>query len=57
VFLQTGFDTGAVLISEPSFRDWGDIVSYVANSDGHHIGFAQVGKTDKNHFSKLSHII
>lgn len=32
---------GAVVISLPALRDWGDIVAYVADADGHVIAFAK----------------
>lgn len=32
---------GALLVSEPADRDWGDRVGYVADPDGHVIAFAQ----------------
>jgi len=32
---------GAINISEPLARNWGDMVSYVADLDGHILAFAQ----------------
>ncbi|HBX53583.1 MAG: lactoylglutathione lyase [Bacteroidetes bacterium RIFOXYA12_FULL_35_11] len=32
---------GATPVSEPDRRDWGDIVAYVADPDGHIIAFAE----------------
>lgn len=32
---------GAILISQPQVRNWGDEVSYVADPDGHVIAFAK----------------
>ncbi len=31
---------GATSVSEPALRDWGDVVGYVADPDGHVIAFA-----------------
>jgi lactoylglutathione lyase len=41
IFYQNALKAGATLISEPAFRDWGDIVSYIADLDGHILAFAQ----------------
>lgn len=32
---------GAVELSEPAARDWGDVASYVADLDGHVLAFAR----------------
>ena len=45
LYYQRALAAGAVLISEPSFRDWGDVVGYVADSDGHVLAFAGPAKT------------
>ncbi len=38
---QNALKAGAKIISQPSPRDWGDLVAYVADPDGHIIAFAQ----------------
>ena len=38
---QNALKAGAKAVSEPSPRDWGDIVAYVADPDGHIIAFAE----------------
>lgn len=38
---QNAINTGAKPVSEPSPRDWGDIVAYIADPDGHIIAFAE----------------
>lgn len=40
-YYQSALIAGAKPISEPAPRDWGDIVAYVADPDGHIIAFAQ----------------
>lgn len=37
---QKALEAGAIAISEPANRDWGDEVGYVADPDGHIIAFA-----------------
>lgn len=41
VYYQNAIKAGAKIISPPSPRDWGDLVAYVADPDGHIIAFAQ----------------
>lgn len=38
---QNALNHGAKLISEPSLRNWGDVVCYFSDLDGHVIAFAQ----------------
>lgn len=38
---QNSVKAGALIISKPLPRDWGDEVSYVADPDGHIIAFAK----------------
>ncbi|MBK7666865.1 MAG: VOC family protein [Sphingobacteriaceae bacterium] len=38
---QNAIKAGAKIISEPTPRDWGDKVVYVADPDGHIIAFAE----------------
>lgn len=38
---QNAIKSGAVSVSEPAPRDWGDTVAYVADPDGHIIAFAE----------------
>jgi len=39
-YFKRAIAAGALLISEPRSRDWGHIVGYVADSDGHVLAFA-----------------
>ena len=41
IYYQNALKAGAKPVSEPAPRDWGDIVAYVADPDGHIIAFAQ----------------
>ena len=41
VLYENAIKAGAKLVSEPSPRDWGDKVAYVADPDGHIIAFAE----------------
>ena len=41
VYYQNAIKAGAKIVSKPSPRDWGDLVAYVADPDGHIIAFAQ----------------
>lgn len=38
---QHALASGAIPVSEPADRNWGDCVAYVADPDGHVIAFAQ----------------
>lgn len=38
---QHAIQSGAKMISPVAFRDWGDLVGYVSDPDGHVIAFAQ----------------
>lgn len=40
LFFERALSAGAKLISHPLLRDWGHIVSYVADPDGHVLAFA-----------------
>lgn len=39
--LETAVKAGAIEISKASQRDWGDVVSYCADPDGHILAFAK----------------
>jgi len=41
LWLRRAVDAGAFMISEPKVRDWGDIVAYCNDPDGHVIAFAK----------------
>ncbi len=41
LWLRRAVDAGAFMISEPKVRDWGDIVAYCNDPDGHVIAFAR----------------
>ena len=45
-FLDRSIEAGAVLVSELSLRDWGDIAGYVADPDGHVLAFASKQNVD-----------
>ncbi|OAD90240.1 hypothetical protein A7A78_06755 [Aequorivita soesokkakensis] len=40
-YLECGIQSGGKNISELQARDWGDIVGYIADPDGHIIAFAK----------------
>ena len=40
-FYETGVELGAIPVSAPSERDWGDFVGYIADPDGHILAFAK----------------
>lgn len=39
-YMHRAMNEGAILVSHPSDRDWGDRVGYVMDPDGHIIAFA-----------------
>jgi len=40
-FYQNALKAGANIVSPPLPRDWGDLVAYVSDPDGHILAFAQ----------------
>lgn len=40
-YYNNSLKAGALIISEPSPRSWGDMVAYVADPDGHILAFAK----------------